>query len=212
MKLHIVLALKAILFLAIPSAATPIYTSKYSRGELFVHESRSKPEGFSRLRPAPGNEVVNFRIALTQSNVSGLRERLSSISTPNDPSYGNFMTQAEVCFTPAIARLLAQLFQIDEYVKPHNNTSTTVKNFLSENNIPYKYLTSAGDWLGISIPISKASEVFNTTFHVFQHDRTGTLGIRALSYSIPKYLKGHVDNIHPMIRYTLIHYNPRMNH
>lgn len=61
--------------------------------------------------------------------------------------------------------------------------------------------------LSFSIPVSKASELLDADFAVFNHTATGKTMIRTLAYSIPAELKGHLDFVHPTTVYVLLN-NP----
>lgn len=71
--------------------------------------------------------------------------------------------------------------------------------WLTENDISAETITPAGDWLSFSIPVSKANELLDTQFTVFQHDETSTQTVRTLAYSIPADLVGHVELVHPTV-------------
>ena len=64
-----------------------------------VHESRySAPNGFSRLSTASANQTLDLRIALANSNISGLEEMLYAASTPGNSLYGQHLSKEEVRF------------------------------------------------------------------------------------------------------------------
>ena len=69
--------------------------------------------------------------------------------------------------------------------------------WLKENDIEAAQASPAGDWLSISIPVSKANELLDADFTVFSHASTGKEVVRTLSYSIPTDLQGHIDLVHP---------------
>lgn len=92
--------------------------------------------------------------------------------------------------------------KVEQYTKPHNNTLTIVKDFLSAHNVQAQALSSVGDWLAFSVPVLKASEMFNATFHIFRHELSGNTAIRTLTYSIPDVLKDHIELVHPMTRFV----------
>jgi hypothetical protein len=65
-----------------------------------VHESISHaPSGFKASgSPSPTQEIKLF-IALVQSNITGLAKVVDAVSNPSGPSYGKYLTAAEVRFT-----------------------------------------------------------------------------------------------------------------
>ena len=71
-------------------------SAKFSN--LVVRESiTSAPDGFTQVSPAPGDQILNLRIALANSNMDGLVEVFYAVSTPGNPSYGQHLSKEEVC-------------------------------------------------------------------------------------------------------------------
>ena len=60
-------------------------------------------------------------------------------------------------------------------------------------------VSPAGDWLGISVPVSTANALFAADFAVYTHAETGAEAIRTMAYSIPAELEGHLDFVHPTV-------------
>lgn len=71
--------------------------------------------------------------------------------------------------------------------------------FLASHGVNATSLSPAGDWLGFTVPVNKANEMFDANFSIFTHLDTGKQAIRTMSYSIPQSLKGHLDLVHPTI-------------
>jgi Pro-kumamolisin, activation domain len=101
-----------------------------------------------------------------------------------------------VCSKTAIS---FTLLKVEEFVKPAKVSVDAVNAFLESNGIKAATLSPAGDWLGFSVPVSKANEMFDANFAVYKHIATGQELIRTLSYSIPSSLKDHLDVVHPTI-------------
>ncbi|KAH9948990.1 peptidase S8/S53 domain-containing protein [Amylocystis lapponica] len=147
-----------------------------------VHEKRdSIPNGFVARGAAPLDQVLKLRIALKQSDPAGLEAALYDVSTPSSPNYGKYLTREEAA----------------SYAAPTAETASAVNAWLTDNGLTATPLTPAGDWLGFEIPVSKANEMFEADFSVFDYESTGKTSIRTLSYSIPESLKGHIDTVHP---------------
>ncbi|TDL21549.1 family S53 protease-like protein [Rickenella mellea] len=160
--------------------ATPIFRN------LVVHEARSDvPAGFVSSGPAPADRVLNLRIALAQSDPAGLEKALLDVSTPSSALYGQHLTQEEV----------------EAFVKPSPDTVSIVNEWLSANGLSATPISPAGDWLTISIPVSKANALLNAKFTTFNHPETGTSSTLTMAYSIPTELKGHVELVHPTISF-----------
>ncbi|KAI0344586.1 family S53 protease [Trametopsis cervina] len=152
-----------------------------------VHESRTRlPRGFVKAGSASPDTVLNLRIALKQNNAEGLEEALMDVSTPGNALYGQHLTKEEV----------------EDLIRPTQNTLDVVNAWLSENKITAAPLTSAGDWLGFSVTVQQANQMFDTEFSTFRHVASGDLSVRTMAYSIPSDLVGHVELVHPTITFT----------
>ena len=93
--------------------------------------------------------------------------------------------------------LTASDLQVAAFVAPKQETVDVVNAWLKENDIEAAQASPAGDWLSISIPVSKANELLDANFTVFSYANTGKEVVRTLSYSIPTDLQGHIDLVHP---------------
>ncbi|KAI5116074.1 hypothetical protein M0805_004385 [Coniferiporia weirii] len=154
--------------------------------DLVLHEQLdSAPDGFVKTGAAPADQVLNLRLALVNSDMAGLENALYAVSTPDSAVYGQHLTKEEV----------------EEYVKPSTDSVTLVNEFLTSYNINASTISPAGDWLAFSVPVSKANEMFDADFSVFQHQATGKQSVRTLAYSIPAELQGHLDLVHPTITF-----------
>ncbi|KAH8108266.1 family S53 protease-like protein [Phellopilus nigrolimitatus] len=161
-------------------AANPVSRS------LVLHEQRaSAPNGFVKIGAAPADQVLNLRLALVNSDMAGLEDSLYAVSTPNSALYGQHLSKDEV----------------EEFVKPAPESVSIVNEFLAAQNVTAKSISPAGDWLAFSVPVSKANEMFDADFSVFQHEETGKQSVRTLAYSIPTELQGHLDLVHPTITF-----------
>ncbi|EIN06455.1 subtilisin-like protein [Punctularia strigosozonata HHB-11173 SS5] len=154
---------------------------------MVVHEARaSAPSGFVAQGPAPADQVLNLRIALKQGDISGLEQRLLEVSSPENADFRQWLSKDDV----------------ESFVKPLDETSAAVAQWLSENGVSPKAITPSGDWLQFSVPVSKANEMLEADFSVFTHQATGSQSIRTLAYSIPANLQEHVELIHPTTSFS----------
>lgn len=85
------------------------------------------------------------------------------------------------------------------YVKPTTQTMESVTAWLNQAGLDAIAMSPAGDWLGVTLPVSQANELLNAEFTVFTHSETGKQTIRTMSYSIPADLEGHLEFVYPTI-------------
>jgi len=176
--LFTLLALSYTSVLASPAPAATTFS------KLVVHDSRDEvPAGFTNVGPAPAEKVINLRFAMVSNNMAGLEERLYAVSTPDSAEYGNHLTKE----------------QVEEFVKPSSDTVSKVNAWLDSQGLlsSAKTITSAGDWISLSIPISKANSLLSTTFSTFKHTATGKESVQAMEYSIPAELMDAIEVVHP---------------
>ncbi|KAJ7080446.1 family S53 protease-like protein [Mycena epipterygia] len=154
---------------------------------MVVHERRlAPPAGFISQGVAPANDLLILRIALASNNITGLEERLMSLSTPGSSQFRQWLSMQEV----------------KAFVQPSPETLSTFDGFASANGLQPTVISPNGDWVSISLPVSQANKLFAAQFEVFTHPAmTGTI-TRTLSVSLPAELVGHVDVIHPTTEFS----------
>ncbi|KAJ7795865.1 subtilisin-like protein [Mycena olivaceomarginata] len=153
-----------------------------SAGPMVLHERRTAvPSGFVRHGAAPANQTITLRVALTASNVGGLEEKLTSLATPGSPDFRQWLSKDDV----------------KAFASPSPETVSAFGAFASANGLTPKVISPNGDWVSITLPVSKANKLFAAEFDVFTHPSLAEPIVRTLSVSLPSELVGHVDVIHP---------------
>ncbi|GJE88140.1 S53 family peptidase [Phanerochaete sordida] len=172
--------------LLIFSALFSLALAKPTARSMKVRESRQNvPAGFVRTGAAAPDTELKLRIALVQSDPEGLVDALYAVSTPGSASYGEHLSKEEV----------------EKFVTPTAQSSEAVDAWLQQVGLSATAISPAGDWLSVSVPVSKANEIFDADFAVYTHSETGKQAIRTMSYSIPDALEGHLDFVHPTISF-----------
>lgn len=87
------------------------------------------------------------------------------------------------------------------YVAPTSETVSMVNAWLAENELSATSISPAGDWLSVSMPVSKARTMLSADFSVFTHAASGQQTTRTLAYSIPTALQGRIELIHPTVAF-----------
>lgn len=65
---------------------------------MVLHERRATaPSGFIASGPAPPEQTLNLRVALTQRDISGLEQRLLEVSSPDHADFRQWLSKEEVC-------------------------------------------------------------------------------------------------------------------
>ncbi|KAH9913294.1 family S53 protease [Fomitopsis serialis] len=145
------------------------------RRSMQVQESRtSPPSGYTVTGSATPDAVLTLRLALTQSDYTGLVDALYDVSTPSSASYGAYLSKEDV----------------EAYMAPTAASTSAVNAWLAENGLQATTLSSAGNWLSVQMPVSKADELLDAEFSVFTHSTTGKQAVL-----------GHLDLVHPTVSF-----------
>ncbi|KAF8576677.1 family S53 protease-like protein [Ramaria rubella] len=168
-------------FLLVASFVTLVCANPLARNLVLHEQIDGAPEGFVLSGPASDATSLNLRIALVSNDMAGLENALYDVSTPSSALYGQHLSKEEV----------------ETFVAPKPESVSAVNEWLSANGLTASTVSPAGDWLSVSIPVSKANDLLGTKFSSFTNQQTGKQTIRTLSYSIPASLQGHIELIHP---------------
>lgn len=169
-------AFSALLAVAQVTFATPIQ----SRTPYRVKDVHHVPRGWTKVRRAPAEHVIDLQIGVKQSNFAELERHLYEVSDPHHHRYGQHLSADEV----------------KDLVKPTDETLDLVHEWLEANGIiPSKY-SSAKDWITVSVPVGVVERLLDTEYHVYEHEDGGLIA-RAPAWSLPDHLHKHIDTIQP---------------
>jgi tripeptidyl-peptidase-1 len=170
-------ALLAAAFAAQAALASPIR----SRSPYVVKEEHFVPHGWSKLARSNGNGRINLQIGLKQGNMDALIQQLHEVSDPDHERYGAHLSADEA----------------DKLVKPTEETTNLVEEWLAENGITDVERNPAKDWISVvSIPIEFAERLLDTEYHDYKHS-DGSVVARTTRWSLPRHLISHIDTIQP---------------
>ncbi|KAI0514963.1 tripeptidyl-peptidase 1 precursor [Xylaria bambusicola] len=164
---------------ALVAAAQVVLASPVARSGYSLKDSHNVPRGWTKVKRAPADHVMQVQIGLKQGNFAELERQLYEVSDPDHPNYGQHLSSDEV----------------EELVKPTKETTELVHEWLSDNGIVASY-NSAKDWITVDLPVSKLESLLDTEYHIFEH-KDGAKVARAPSWSLPAHLHDHIDTIQP---------------
>ncbi|KDR84041.1 hypothetical protein GALMADRAFT_693836 [Galerina marginata CBS 339.88] len=141
------------------------------------------PRGWVKHSKPPPDHLISLRIGLPQHNFHVLEQHLYEVSDPDHERYGQHLSKEDV----------------EALVSPHPESLDTVNDWLAGFDLKEKDLirSPAKDWITITIPVSMAEKMLDTTYHVWEHTDSGDRLVRTTSYSLPSNLHSHVDVIQP---------------
>ncbi|KAF9534131.1 subtilisin-like protein [Crepidotus variabilis] len=175
-----VLNLKFTLFASFLTLAVAV---PQSISPYLVKEEILPPRGWVKSgKPALGH-TITLRIGLPQPNFHVLESHLYEISDPDHERYGNHLTKEEV----------------EDLVRPHPDSLDAVNEWLYSAGFAAEEInrSPAHDWVLLTIPVSKAEDILDTTYHVWTHTASGDSLIRSTRYSLPRHLHDHVELVQP---------------
>ncbi|KIW22210.1 uncharacterized protein PV07_12121 [Cladophialophora immunda] len=154
----------------------------HPRSDYNVKESNNVPPAWSNIGNPHPLHLLTLNIGLEPSNFDLLEQHLHQVSDPSHDRYGQHLSQQEV----------------HDLLRPSDETYQLVQDWLTDNGIdPSRCdINSARDWVTVTLPVSKAEELLDTKYAVYQH-QDGTKLIRTTSWSLPRSLHDHVTTIQP---------------
>ncbi|EIN09489.1 subtilisin-like protein [Punctularia strigosozonata HHB-11173 SS5] len=147
------------------------------------HEWVEVPRGWTLEGPAPAEHKFVMRLALKQDGFDELVRHLYEVSEPTHERYGNHLSKEEV----------------DALIAPHPDTADLVEAWLAHHGIQSSdcHRSDAGDWIKVSVSVEQAEQMLSTKYNVYTHETTGEQIVRAMSYSLPSVLEGHIETVAP---------------
>ncbi|KAM3069072.1 hypothetical protein ACMFMG_004253 [Clarireedia jacksonii] len=160
-------------------SSTPIR----SRSPYALKESHHVPRKWARIGAAPSEHMLNLRIGLRQDRFDELEQALWEVSDPTHQRYGQHLSSS----------------QVDELVKPSNDSLELVHQWLADNGIESARLdySRAKDWIKVSLPVKEVESLLDTKYSIFKHKDSDDFIVRTPSWSLPKHLHSHIEVIQP---------------
>ncbi|CEJ94387.1 hypothetical protein VHEMI09924 [[Torrubiella] hemipterigena] len=88
--------------------------------------------------------------------------------------------------------------QVTGYAAPSDESIKLVKSWIKAAGIADEDIASPSpDWLHVRIPVSKAEELLEAEYKIYNHAVDQSSVVRTTAYSIPQQLLDHIDTIQP---------------
>ena len=89
------------------------------------------------------------------------------------------------------------LDEVNELVKPNDESAALVREWLHEHVSPHAIQSSpAGDFLSFTLPVAKVEKLLDTKYSVYRHT-DGSRLVRAPQWKLPFHLHKHVATVQP---------------
>lgn len=97
-----------------------------------------------------------------------------------------------------------QTQKVEECVEPSSDTVNAINQWFSGHGIATTLISPDGNWVLISVPVSKANGLLDAQFNIYTDQESGRETVRTLAYSVPVHLASHVNLIDPTISYVAV--------
>ena len=152
-----------------------------------LHEKRDAlPFGWERHDRLPSHNVLPMRVALKQSNLEKAEKYLMEVSHPESPKYGQHWSAKKVAETFA----------------PSQESFDAVTVWLKSSGIAPERIAKSQSmgWLTFDATVAEAESLLKTEFFLHKHS-TGKPHVACNDYSVPDYVRPHVDFITPTVHF-----------
>jgi subtilase family serine protease len=138
------------------------------------------PSVWQSIAPVNGSQPHLFFLSLPNRNVDELESRLAELSDPLHPSYGRWMTAAEV----------------DAVIAPLPSTVSAVHDWLLSSGVPSSHITRYSDAFEVQTTVDVVNRLFNASLHEFEHSEDASYHVAAKgSISVPDDVLPHLAMI-----------------
>ncbi|KAK3308540.1 peptidase S8/S53 domain-containing protein [Chaetomium strumarium] len=145
----------------------------------------AQPRGWTRLADASPDHTLKLRIALHQPDEALFERTLYEVSDPAHAKYGQHLSRDE------LSALLA----------PRAESTSAVLSWLRDAGIESSKVEEDGEWINVRITVREASALLDADFAVWGHEGTKVKRVRALKYSVPEEVAGHIRMVAPIVRF-----------
>lgn len=138
------------------------------------------PRGWKQGAPAPSDAKMYLHLSVeNKAALSQIEDELNRVSSPSNKDYGKW----------------ADSDKQKEMLKPAANTTAAVHSWLRSANAVD--IDDQGAHMSFLISVQGAEKLLNTKFYTFSSTQANKHVIRALEYSVPAALAGHVSMVQP---------------
>ncbi|KAG8712539.1 hypothetical protein FRC11_014906, partial [Ceratobasidium sp. 423] len=130
-----------VLALAALAAGSPVSQDFSTR-----HALREVPSGWTAVARAPAEHNIDLRIGLKQARMTELLAILGEVSDPANARYGKHLSKDDV----------------DKLVAPRSESVESVEQWLRSHGVQVSGRSSAGDWIHVTVPVSRAENMLGT--------------------------------------------------
>jgi tripeptidyl-peptidase-1 len=145
-----------------------------------AHIADELPTSWRKLeQPVATSHPMTIQLSLQQSNLAELQNVASSVSDPKSPSYGKYLSLAD----------------LNTLTAPKASHVAAVENWLSASNVPFHRV---GELVEVSLTATSAAKMLTTSFHRVANDATGQSVVRADDYMLPAEVDDAVAAVYGM--------------
>ncbi len=86
---------------------------------------------------------------------------------------------------------------MNELVKPSEEATALVEDWLSDHGVERFEYSPARDWVAVTLPVNVVNRLLDTQYYIFRHVDDDEVAIRTPEWSLPGHLHVHIETVQP---------------
>jgi tripeptidyl-peptidase-1 len=159
-------------------------TSVQAAPAVILEETKGIPPGWSILGSAGASDKITLFVALKEPGIEELKAKLNQRQNSGHPSFGQHLSRDEVL----------------QHRQPADTMGRAVSNWLKSSGI--RDVHNQGSLLSFEASAQTVKSLFQADLKYYAYNGSDTDPVlRALSYTIPAWLRDYIDFVHPITNF-----------
>ncbi|KAK4097863.1 subtilisin-like protein [Parathielavia hyrcaniae] len=151
---------------------------------VILEQTNGIPPGWSFQGNASASDTVTLFVALKEPGIEELKAKLHHRQNANHPSFGQHLSRDEVL----------------QHRRPHDATARAVGSWLKSRGICDFH--NQGGLISFNVSASTVKSLFQADLGYYAYSGSNSEAVlRALSYTIPSWLREYIDFVHPITNF-----------
>ncbi|KAL2257894.1 hypothetical protein VTK26DRAFT_9001 [Humicola hyalothermophila] len=151
---------------------------------VILEQLNGVPQGWSFHHSADASDKITLFVALKETGIDEIKATLDQRHSPGSLSSDRHLSRDEV----------------HRYRQPTRVTANAVTSWLRSQGI--RNVHNQGSLISFEVSVEIAKSLFQADLAYYAYDGSDTDPVlRALSYKIPAWLRGHIDFVHPITNF-----------
>ncbi|KAK4121515.1 tripeptidyl-peptidase-like protein [Parathielavia appendiculata] len=151
---------------------------------VILEQTKRIPPGWSFQGNANASDKITLFVALKEPGIEELKAKLHQRQNSNHPSFGQHLSRDEVLW----------------HRQPPDATARAVSSWLKSSGI--RDLNNQGGLISFDVSASAVKSLFQADLGYYAYNGSDSEPVlRALSYTIPSWLRDYIDFVHPLTNF-----------